>query len=1231
MQHNPYIGPRPYTREDQANFYGRARETRDLLSLILAERLVLFYAQSGAGKTSLLNARVLPALEAENFHILPIARVSNELPAGMTHEAVGNIFVFSALQSIATELSTSPIHQGELAQTTIKAFFETLYPRQEDALPPMLVFDQFEEIFTTHRHRWQDALGFFEQLRDALDTIPDLGIVLSMREDFIAELDAYAPIMPRRIRARFRMLPLSPKGALDAITRPALNAGCAFEPGAAEWLVENLRHIKVQHPVPLFEGQELPLGPVVEPVQLQVVCYRLWENLPEQEDREIQLEELQQYGDIDRALIEFYESALETALQTAGFPEHKLRRWFNEQLVTALGTRGLVLRGEAETVGVPNDVVDVLSQHNLIRSESRAGARWHELAHDRLIDPVLQANEEWDKARQAEQPWRALAHRWTQMESPSLLIREETLAQAVTWAARHADEIEAYEQDFLQASQRAEYRRKRNRVLTITGGVLAIVIIVLVSYLASRAERARKIAHARQLAAQSQLNVNKDLGLATLLSVEAIQVMDTVNHPRIEDRLEVLESLPLALSGKPQLQTFLYGHDAGIRTLAVSPDAILASGDRDGTIRFWDITRYRARGFPLAAHSDQVRSLAFSPDGAILASGGAEGSIYLWDMKTQHVLEPPLIENGKRVLTLAFSPDGSLLASGGADSAVTLWDIATHQPLGEPLTGHPDWVYGVAFSPDGKTVASIACAELDDQYNCHAGEVRLWDVAGRQLIGAPLRGHTNYVTTIAFSPDGRTVATGGWDQTVILWDTVTQQPINPPLTGHNGYISSLVFNADGSTLASGSRDTTIILWNVSTHKAEATLVAHQGAIESLTFAPDGHTLFSAGDDQTIIVWDTVKRQTLGEPLVGHQQVVESIAVSSDSRWLATGSCVPDPANGEFCMQGEIRLWDVATRQEIAAPLRGQTDLVDVLAFAPDGSGLAAGNKDGTLQLWDVSQSTPQGDPVFVHAEGISGLAFSPDGTLLAVGAGHNEGAVSLWNPATGQPVETLVAEGIFGVLSVAFSPDGRLLATGGCAALADGLCSQGEIRWWNVETRELVTVTHAHEGWIYSLTFSPNGKWLASGGYDKQIRLWDTKNYTQIDPPFTGHNGWVTGVDFSADSKNLASSSEDGTVIIWDVESRAYYGVPLAGHTDKVNGVVYGTGSEGQLLVISVSDDHTGMVWDIDLDSWITRACDLANRNLTMSEWIQFVDTRPGSYKSICPSLSPGSIDMGGK
>ncbi|WP_331725967.1 WD40 repeat domain-containing protein [Streptomyces sp. NBC_01012] len=320
--------------------------------------------------------------------------------------------------------------------------------------------------------------------------------------------------------------------------------------------------------------------------------------------------------------------------------------------------------------------------------------------------------------------------------------------------------------------------------------------------------------------------------------------------------------------------------------------------------------RYRGfapSGAPFTGDTGQVTAVAFSPDGTYLAivSGNV---IRLWD-QAEHLSVGVMTGNREmEFFPLAFSPDGILLAAGGSDGTVHLWED-NRGTAHTSLDFGTDMVYSVAFSPDGRLLA----AGSED------GTVRLWALnhpaTGAALTDqiihlADLTGHTQDVYSVAFSPDGRLLATGSRDHTVRLWSVAGQTPAGDPLTGHTEEVVSVRFSPDGALLASGSGDGTVQLW------------------------------------------DTVRRTPAGDPLTGHTEEVVSVAFSPDGGLLATG-----------CGDGTVQLWDVAQRTPAGDPLTGHTEVVISVAFSPDGGLLATGSVDGTVQLWERPAGKAAGSAV----------------------------------------------------------------------------------------------------------------------------------------------------------------------------------------------------------------------------------------------------------------------------
>ena len=394
QERNPYVGPRPFERQDRDLFFGRDRETSELLSLVIAHHVLLLYAQSGAGKTSLVSAGLIPLLEEEGFEVLPLARVSGPIPETVEPEDVPNLYVFNALMSWAGD-ETNP---ERLAQMSLAEFLKDReHPTDEEGLPsPRVVFfDQLEELFAFYQERWPDREGFFEQVRDALDEDPLLRVVFVIREDYIAQLDPFVLVLPDKLRTRFRMERLGKEGALASVKGPLRDTKRSFAEGVAEQLVEELLKDRVE----TAAGEIVEVaGQFIEPVQLQVVCQSLWRDLPP-DVAVITQDHLQTFGDVDEALSGFYERSIKRTAQETGVEEGNLRAWFEQSLITPAGTRGTVYRGQEKTGGIPNEAVEVLENLHLIRGEWRAGARWYELTHDRFIEPIQDSNRTWREKR----------------------------------------------------------------------------------------------------------------------------------------------------------------------------------------------------------------------------------------------------------------------------------------------------------------------------------------------------------------------------------------------------------------------------------------------------------------------------------------------------------------------------------------------------------------------------------------------------------------------------------------------------------------------------------------------------------------------------------------------------------------------------------------------------------------------------------------------------------------
>lgn len=429
----PYVGPRPFEQNDEDRFFGRESEVSELLSLVIAHAAVLFYSQSGAGKTSLLNASLVPLLKEEGFEVLPMARVRGLVTEEIQAEKIRNIYVFNVL----TSWSEGRIAPQLLAEMSLADFLkssERPLSREGQPAPRIATFDQFEELFTFYPERWSDRQDFFDQVNEALEADRLLRVVFVMREDYIAELDPYISVLPEKLQIRFRLERLREDDALQAIIGPMKGTDYSFAEGVPEKLVNNLRKV----PVETTTGVTHIIGEFVEPVQLQVVCQTLWQKVQPSKEKVITQKHLKAFGDVDEALSDFYESAIIKIAKAAGVNEGVLRRWFEHTLITPSGTRGTVYGG-GDTVGeIPAAAIKELVNQHLIRAEVRGGARWYELTHDRLIEPIRTSNQRWllrrSGAELTRQRLEARAADWVRSGRVSkYLLGEGELLEAKRW------------------------------------------------------------------------------------------------------------------------------------------------------------------------------------------------------------------------------------------------------------------------------------------------------------------------------------------------------------------------------------------------------------------------------------------------------------------------------------------------------------------------------------------------------------------------------------------------------------------------------------------------------------------------------------------------------------------------------------------------------------------------------------------------------------------------------
>lgn len=509
-------------------------------------------------------------------------------------------------------------------------------------------------------------------------------------------------------------------------------------------------------------------------------------------------------------------------------------------------------------------------------------------------------------------------------------------------------------------------------------------------------------------------------------------------------------------------------------------------------------------------------------------------------------------------------------------------------------------VLAAVFSPDGQVLATAI-----DQ------EVCLWQVAeGQQL--AIYHGHTGWVQSLAFSPDGATLASGSHDHTIRLWDLQTGQCLKT-LRGHTGCIQSLAFSSDGMTLASGSYDQTIRLWNVTTARCEQELLGHRDRVLLVTFSPDGQTLISGGADDTVRIWQVETGQGLRQ-IETNLNWALAIALSSDGQMLATasdgktvkfwdvetGDCIQTlphcsskvwavdfSPNGRLLATASedktVKLWDIATG-ECVQTLQEHTQRIWLVSFSAAGQTIVTASDDGTVKLWSTSIGRCL-RTLKTHSNWVLSVAFDAPAEQLI--SGHQDGQIRLWNWATGVCVQTL--PGHTGPVSaIALLPPGagptdpehslnhQPDSSDLNAQLLASCSDDRTIRLWNLKHGECLITLWGHEGWVQSIAVSPDGNTLASASHDHTIKLWDWRSGECLQT-LEGHISRVKAVAFSPHGDYLCSGSDDKTLKLWEVQTGVCLRT-LVGHQDWVLSTAFSPDGE---MIASASGDRTLKLWDV--------------------------------------------------
>lgn len=1120
----PYKGLAPFETADAEFFFGRERLVDELVGRLGDAPLLALIAPSGSGKSSLLRAGILPALGLRYVLVRPGDRLPVLAPGERTVIAV----------------------------------------------------DQFEEVFAASVTE-ADRRAFVDRLVEAAwDPDRRALVLIAMRADFFGRLAPYVELSDLIGPNHVLLGPMSLRELRRAIEGPAERIGLEVEPALVDSLAEDVAG----------EVGGLPL--------LSAALVDLWRD---RDGRSLTLAAYERTGGVRGAVGRHAEAAF----RSLGQPDRQLARRILLRLVAggdgeAL-TRRRATRAELE-VGAAEQVEEVLAalvERRLLVADEET----YELVHESLLEhwPRLAGWLQEDaQVRRVHRHLFDAASRWQAGgRDAGELYRGARLASALEWvdAAGEAAGLNRLEREFVEESRAAAVRSTRRLRAFLATAVALLVVAAIAGVVAlearGTAQRQATRAVAQRLGAQGLIEPRLDRAL--LLAREGVN---------LDDSTATRGNLLATLLRAPAALAVLRGRDDQVLDEALSRDGrLLALRGNSGNVSFFDTRTLREVGSSFKADGQlnycgaivrPVRAVAVSPNNQTVAVGDFDGNhstLYLLDART-HRRRATQVWGSGATDDLAYAPDGSTLAIGATTSCAASPPperVTLRRASDGSLLRRSGVIPGgrlIGFTPSGRFLLATS------------GETKSYLLDARTLA----RVRTYHAAGAgAVSPAADMAAFGRDDGSVELVD-LRRGTVRPMARRATGKVIGVAFSRDGKLLATTSDDGSVAVWDVPAATLRETFTGHVGAAVSPVFNPDGTRLYTASHDGSAIAWDVRGDRRLGRPF--SSAPVAAAGAGPIDQGGGAGAVSVSPDNSLFVTSPgphRVTLWR-ARDLAVLAELRGPCGGIQSLAFSHDGRLVAATGDGHETVVWNV-RTRKIAALLGPTAHGNVGVNFSPDDRL--VGTAGGDGVVRLYDARTGRRTAALVAKGTEQDLD--FSSDGRFVAAAGLAK---------KISVWNVRTGSLAR-TIVHDELIFAIRFSPNGKQIATGDVKGNVDFWDVATGRRVGREIGGQNGAVVSVTYSPDGSEVMTTSSDGKFRLFDLASGKLVGEPLPG----ADGGGWGTFFPNGKQIVATFWSGPGMLWNVDPAAWESQACRIADRNLTRAEWHDFLPERP--YRAVCP------------